>query len=145
MLYSLLLYIHVASVIISVGPFFLLLSLVRKMKTTVGDVTQAYLDTFRFSVRLAKHAGHVLVASGVGLILAGHWTWTTPWILMTIIILVCSLLFLARAFTPTIRQFGEQNVDRDVLVHKLKRAIWIYLTLLMIMLWFMVTKPVLWQ
>lgn len=104
----------------------------------------AHLGTFRFVVWLAKHAGHVLVLSGVLLVLSGPWTWDTPWILMTLIILFCSLFFLARAFSPTLRKFSDDGIDKNELSDKLQRAVWIYIALLMIMLWFMVVKPYLW-
>lgn len=143
-MYRILVYIHILSVIASIGPFFILFPLVKKLRTAAGDEMHAYLGTFRFVVWLAKHAGHVLVISGVLLILSGPWTWDTPWILMTLIILFCSLLFLARAFSPTLRMFSEDDHDKGMLADKLKRNVWIYMVLLMIMLWFMVVKPFLW-
>lgn len=145
MLYRLLLYVHIFSVILSIGPFFVLLPLIKKLRASEVRTQQAYLDVFRFSVRLAKHAGHVLVASGVLLVLAGPWTWKTPWIVMTLILMASSLFFLARAFSPTIQKFSETGQDKDALIQLLRRSVWIYIVLLMAMLWFMVTKPALWQ
>ncbi|PGL67474.1 hypothetical protein [Bacillus sp. AFS055030] len=144
MLYRLLLYIHIASVILSIGPFFVLIPILKKLHTTQSAIQQSYLDVFRFAVRLAKHAGHVLVGSGVLLVLVGHWSWKTSWIVMTILLLVSSLFFLARAFSPTIKKFSELNQDKKLLIHLLRRSIWIYIALLMVMLWFMVVKPTLW-
>ncbi|WP_028401800.1 DUF2269 family protein [Ectobacillus panaciterrae] len=144
MLYRLFLYIHIFSVILSIGPFFLLIPLLKKLQASESSIQQAYLDVFRFAVRLAKHAGHVLVVSGVLLVLMGPWSWKTSWIVMTIILLVSSLFFLARAFSPTIRKFNEPSQDKKTLVHLLRRSIWIYIVLLMIVLWFMVAKPALW-
>lgn len=144
MLYRLVLYIHIFSVILSIGPFFLLIPLLKKLQASEAQMQQAYLDVFRFAVRLAKHAGHVLVVSGVLLVLMGSWSWKTSWIVMTIILLVSSLFFLARAFSPTIRKFNEPGQDKKTLVQLLRRSIWIYIVLLMIVLWFMVTKPALW-
>ncbi|MFB9759517.1 hypothetical protein [Ectobacillus funiculus] len=144
MLYQFFLYIHIASAILSIGPFFVLFSTIKKLRQAETQMEQAYLDTFRSAVYLAKHAGHVLVISGVLLAVTGSWSWTTPWIVMTVFILLASLFFLARAFSPTIRKFGETGEDKEALVQKLHRSVWIYLILLMIMLWFMVTKPMLW-
>lgn len=144
MAYRLLLYIHIFSVILSVGPFFILLPLLKKLKAAEPGSEQAYLDSFRAAVRLAKHAGHVLVVTGVLLVLVTNRSWTTPWLLTTIVILICSLYFLARAFSPTLRRFQDHNEPRAVLVSKLKKTIWIYLALMMAMLWFMVAKPILW-
>jgi len=128
----------------SIGPFFVLIPMVKKLRETNELEEQAYVNTFRFVIHLAKHAGHVLVVSGILLLLTGPWTWTTPWVLMTIVVMVSSLFFLARAFSPTLRKLSDPQQDRARLVQKLQRAIWIYLALLGVMLWFMVTKPVLW-
>ncbi|MFD3450554.1 DUF2269 family protein [Microbacteriaceae bacterium 4G12] len=143
-LYPFILYVHIFSVILSIGPFFLLIPLVKKLQGTEIQVQRAYLNLFRFAVRLTKHAGHVLVISGVLLVVMGPWSWKTPWIIMTLIILTSSLFFLARAFSPTIRKFDEPNHDTKILIGKLRRAVWIYILLLMVILWFMVTKPMLW-
>jgi uncharacterized membrane protein len=144
MLHKLLLYIHILSAIASIGTFFVFIPIVRKLRTAEDAGLRAYLDSFRVAIRLAKHAGHVLVLSGVGLIYAGFWSWETSWIVITLAILVSSLLFLARAFSPTIRAFDKPDSDKAQLVHKLNRSVWIYLTLLMIMLAFMVVKPNVW-
>jgi hypothetical protein len=144
LLYQIVIYIHVISVIASIGPFFILLPLVKKLKAAKESELTVYLDTFRFVVRLSKHSGHVLVGSGVLLVLFGPWTWGTPWIVMTLIILFCSLFFLARAFSPTLQRFREDEQSKEKLATKLNRTIWTYIILLMAMLWFMVVKPTLW-
>lgn len=144
LLHRLLLYIHILSAIASIGPFFIFIPIVRKLRTAEGAGQQAYLDTFRYAIFLAKHSGHVLVLSGVSLIYAGFWSWGTSWIVMTLVILVSSLLFLARAFSPKLRAFNTLGADKDGLVRALGRSVWIYLALLMIMLAFMVVKPNLW-
>jgi hypothetical protein len=143
--YRTLIYLHVISVVASIGPFFILLPMMKKLRTASEAELPSYLDTFRFTVRLSKHAGHVLVGTGILLVLLGPWTWSTPWIIMTLVIMFCSLFFLARAFSPTLRKFGENAADREWLVGKLNRTVWIYLILLLAMLWFMVVKPNLWM
>ncbi|MBY6038184.1 hypothetical protein KUV80_16105 [Fictibacillus nanhaiensis] len=144
LLYKVFLYIHILSVIASIGPFFILFPIVKKLRTADGAEMDAHLATFRFIVWLAKHAGHVLVGSGILLVIFGPWTWDTPWLLATLFILFCSLFFLARAFSPTLRKFNEEEPDKYMLADKLKKAVWIYIILLLIMLWFMVVKPYLW-
>ncbi|MDZ5473552.1 hypothetical protein SM124_17695 [Bacillus sp. 31A1R] len=142
--YKILIFTHVLSAIISIGPFFSLLPITKKLSHAKEVELNVHLDTFRFVVRLAKHAGHVLVGSGILLVIFGPWTWRTPWIIMTIFIMFCSLFFLARAFSPTLRRFHEEGHRRQELIAKLKRTVWIYIILLMSMLWFMVVKPTLW-
>lgn len=144
MLYKFLIYLHVFSAILSIGPFFLLLPVVKMLRNAEKFSQQAYLNVFRFAVRLTKHAGHILVGSGILLVVLGPWSWKTPWIVATIIVMVSSLFFLARAFSPTIRKFDDSGQNTGPLVDKLKRSTWIYIILLLIMLWFMVTKPALW-
>lgn len=142
--FRILLYIHITSVIMSLGPFFVLIPLVRRLNTDEPNVRDAYLIPFKASVRLAKHAGHVLVGSGILLVIVGKFPWTTSWILLTLLVLISSLLFLARAFSPTIRRLGANPETKEQAVRKLTKSIWIYIVLLMFMLWMMVTKPVLW-
>lgn len=144
LLYRILIYIHVLSVIVSIGPFFILLPIVKKLRIAQEAETRAHLETFRFVVRLSKHSGHVLIGTGILLVAYGPWTWRTPWIVMTLIILFCSLFFLARAFSPKLRKFHEEDQNRGDLAAKLQRSIWIYIILLTAMLWFMVVKPALW-
>ncbi|WP_442598853.1 hypothetical protein [Neobacillus sp. D3-1R] len=144
--YRILLFLHVSSVIMSVGPFFVLIAIVKKLKTAEGKVQTIYIDIFRLTVRMVKHAGHVLVGSGILLIiLSEYWSWKTPWIVATLFVMFVSIFFLARAFTPVLKKFNEPNPNKELLVKKLTRTVWIYLFLLMTMLWFMVAKPALWQ
>ena len=145
LLYRILIYIHVLSVIVSIGPFFILLPIAKKMHVVREAELNAYLDTFRFVVRLAMHSGHVLIVSGILLVISGPWTWSTPWIVMTLLILFCSLFFLARAFSPKLRKFQEKGANKEELAVKLQRTIWIYIILLITMLWFMIVKPTLWS
>ncbi|WML50490.1 DUF2269 family protein [Neobacillus sp. PS3-34] len=144
MLHKILLYLHISSVILSIGPFFILLPMVKKLRHPKSDVQSAYLDAFRFAVRLTKHAGHVLVVTGILLVMISGWSWKTSWIVMTILIMVSSLFFIARAFSPTIRKFADPKQDHEKAIRKLNQAVWAYIALLMLMLWFMVAKPVLW-
>ncbi|WP_207903305.1 DUF2269 family protein [Hazenella coriacea] len=142
MLYRITLYTHVISAILSIGPFFILFPIIKRIqKASSSEVIQAYLDSFSFTVRLAKHAGHVLVVSGILLVMNSGWTWKTPWIMMTILIMVSSLFFLARAFSPTLKKFKKPDADIDSLTQRLHRSTIIYIALLLLMLWFMVAKP----
>jgi hypothetical protein len=145
MWYSLLLYVHIFSVIISIGPYFVLFPLLVKMKTASFDVLSLYIEPFRFTVRLTKHAGHILVTSGVLLTWLGSWSWRTPWILVTVAIMVGSLYFIARAFSPLLRQLSAPHDNRDMLIAKLKKALIYYILITMTMMWFMVGKPMLWE
>lgn len=141
LLYKLLIYIHVVSAVGSIGPFFILIPVVNRLVTAIEAELQSYLYTFRFVVQFTKHSGHVLIGSGVLLVILGPWTWKTPWIVATLVLLFSSLFFLARAFSPTLRKFQESGHDKVKLVKKLRNAVWTYLLLLLAMLWFMVVKP----
>ncbi|KZE80048.1 DUF2269 family protein [Paenibacillus elgii] len=143
-MYSWLIFIHAVSAMVSIGPFFVLIPMLRRLKTADGDLLHSYLDSFRFVVRLSKHAGHVLVASGLLLMWLGSWPWTTPWIFGTFVVLFASLLFMARAFSPTIRKLREPGHDRQALLRKLSRSLYLYLLVLFVMLWLMIMKPMIW-
>lgn len=144
LVYRIIIYLHVSSVIASIGPFFILMPIVKKLPSAEGKELGAHLATLKSVVRLSMHSGHVLVGTGVLLVVLGPWTWKTPWIVMTLALLFSSLFFLARAFSPTLRKFTEDGANKSELSAKLKRTIWTYIILLMSMLWFMVVKPHLW-
>jgi hypothetical protein len=145
-LYPWLVFIHSVSALISVGPFIVLIPLLAKLRTAEGTLLYSYLDTFHFVVRLSKHAGHVLVFSGLLLLWLGGWPWTTPWIAATFVVLIASVFFMARAFSPTIRRLrgSAHDDDRAPLVLKLARTLYLYMTILFLMLWLMIMKPALW-
>jgi hypothetical protein len=144
MIYTFILYLHIFSVIASLGPFFILFPILRKLRVASSDELIIYLPTFAFAVRLSKHSGHVLVTTGVILMWLTHLSWLTSWVLITIFILVSSLYFIARAFTPTLRKLAAPPHDRHLLVDKLRNSLLLYVVLMAIMLWFMVAKPSLW-
>lgn len=142
--YRIVLFLHVVSAIASIGPFFLLFSLVNKLRHAVKTELNAYLLTFKHAVSLVKHSGHVLVLTGALLVFFGPWSWKTPWIIMTLMIMFASTFFLARAFSPILKKFHKSGQDQLQLISKLKRTVWTYFILLLAMLWFMVDKPALW-
>ncbi|UUZ79230.1 hypothetical protein LJK88_29030 [Paenibacillus sp. P26] len=143
-MYPWLVFIHSVSAMASIGPFFILIPLLRKLQSSEGEVLEAYLASFTFAVRLSKHSGHVLVASGLLLMWLGGWPWSTPWIFGTFVVLFASLFFMARAFSPTIRRLRQPDQDRSALLRKLSRALYLYLAVLFLMLWLMIMKPALW-
>ncbi|HSP21658.1 MAG TPA: DUF2269 family protein [Planococcus sp. (in: firmicutes)] len=143
-MYTVILFLHIFSAILSIGPFFVLLPLVKRMDGAENAVLQSQIVTFRSAVRLVKHAGHVLVATGVLLIWQSGWAWTDSWIVLTLAVMVGSVFFLARAFKPVLRKFEEPGANREALLRELSRSIWLYILLLALMLWLMVAKPAFW-
>lgn len=143
-MYTFIVFIHVVSAILSIGPFFVLFPLLNRMKGKSKEVLDSYLEVFQAAIRIVKHAGHVLVASGILLMWQGNWPWTTSWVIMTIVVMVSSIVFLARAFKPNIRLFQDGLIDLHMLIQKLRRSVWLYIILLAVMLWFMVAKPNMW-
>ena len=143
-MYTFIIFIHVISAVLSIGPFFALFPLLNRMKDKNKEMIDTSLEVFQAAIRLVKHAGHVLVGSGILLVWQGNWPWTTSWVIMTIVVMVSSIVFLARAFKPNIRAFHAGTIGLDMLIKKLKSNVWKYILLLSIMLWFMVAKPNLW-
>ena len=144
-MYTVILYAHIMSAALSIGPFFVLVPLIKRIKAAEPQILHSLLATFRSATRLVMHAGHVLVATGMLMIWQGPWPWHAPWILMTLAVMFSSVFFLARAFSPVLKKFNEPEADRMALAGKLQRSLWIYIALLLLMLWFMVDKPALWQ
>ncbi|MFJ8263264.1 hypothetical protein ACIQ4I_15115 [Rummeliibacillus sp. NPDC094406] len=145
MLYSTVTYIHVISAILSIGPFFVLIPMLKKMRLAkTHEEMTAYVTIFSLAIQVVKHSGHVLTLSGIYILWCSGYSITTPFIVMTITLLILSIVFLARAFKPTMQTFNTPQYNQQHFVDKLTKSTWIYTILLLIMLWFMVTKPALW-
>ncbi|MCW1929202.1 DUF2269 family protein [Bhargavaea beijingensis] len=142
--YQLILYLHVFSATLSIGPFFVLVPLIGRMKSADESALDVQLAVFQSAVRLVKHAGHLLVLSGVFLIISSGYRWTTSWVAMTILVMLASVVFLASAFKPVIRKIRRNEADRGQLLDVLNRKLWTYILLLLLMLYFMVVKPDFW-
>lgn len=143
-LHTLILYIHVLSAVISIGPLFALIPTLKKMEKSKESQLDGFVQSFQSSITVVKHAGHVLVFSGIILILISSWTWTTSWIVLTIALMVGSIVFLARAFKPTLKTFNTPEFNKGYFILKLRKSTWLYILLLLIMLYLMVAKPNFW-
>lgn len=142
--YTTIVFIHVVSAVLSIGPLFIIIPLINRLKKMIEANEEIYLSLIQVIVRVVMHAGHVLVVSGVLLILGGPWPWHTSWVVMTIIVMGISGVFLATAFTRVLRRFNEPGLDKLYILYRLKRTTWIYIGLMIIMLWLMVQKPSFW-
>jgi uncharacterized membrane protein len=142
--YIFVVFLHVISAVASIGPFFILFPLLAKMRSAGEDELRIYLPVFSSAVRLSKHAGHVLVTTGIFLMILGGWDWRTSWVVLTILVMVGSLYFIARAFSPTIKKLREPDSNRGPLLTKLYRSLILYIALMLVMLWFMIAKPLYW-
>lgn len=142
--YSLIIYIHVLSVILSIGPYFVLFPILTMMRKKQYRLTEEFDTIFRFVIRITKHTGHILIVSGLLLVWLGPWSWKSSWIVLTVLILICSGYFIARAFSPSLKKLRAGLGDPSEHVRRLTQSIWIYLSLMMIMLLLMVAKPMFW-
>lgn len=142
--YATIVFLHVVSAILSTGPLFIIIPLINRLRRMILAEEEIYLSLIQVIVRVVMHAGHVLVVTGVLLILFGPWPWHTSWVVMTIIVMGISGVFLATAFTRVLRRFHETGLDKLYILYRLKRTTWIYIGLMMIMLWLMVQKPMFW-
>ncbi|WP_237658376.1 hypothetical protein [Ureibacillus xyleni] len=103
-----------------------------------------FVQSFQYAISVVKHFGHILVTSGVFLIILSGWTWTTSWVVLTIVGMGSSVFYLARAFKPTLKTYGTSDFNKESFIAKLRKSTWIYILLLLFVLWLMVAKPVLW-
>lgn len=142
--HTLFIYIHVLSAVVSIGPLFALIPILKRMEKARESEMSGFVQSFQSAITVVKHAGHVLVISGVMLIVISGWTWTTSWVLLTNVVMVGSIVFLARAFKPTLQTFGTAQYNRLEFIVKLRKKTWQYIGLLLIMLWLMVVKPNFW-
>lgn len=142
--YTIIVYIHVVSAVASVGPLFLLFPIVKRLKSAnIGEETML-LSLFKWTIRFVMHSGHVLVVSGVLLLIFGPWPWYTSWVIVTIALMLLSIVFLASGFTAVLKRFAGEPVNRQALLAKLTQTSWLYIGLLLVLLYLMVAKPAFW-
>lgn len=144
MLHTFFLFIHILSAVVSIGPLVTLIPLTKKMESADENEMVGYVRSFQVAITTVKHAGHVLVLSGAILVMISGWTWRDSWIVLTLAIMFLSIVFLARAFKPTLNTFGTNAFKKEEFISKLRKATWKYIFLLLIMLWLMVSKPMFW-
>jgi hypothetical protein len=140
-MYMLLVYAHIVSAIASIGPLFVLLVLLYKMKKADDHILGGYVQAFQGCIDVVRYAGHAVVATGLLLVITGGWSWGATWIIATLTILAISLVFLARAFKPTMKTFGTDKFNKSAFIAKLTKNTWIYVVLLLVILGLMVNKP----
>ncbi|MFC5543387.1 DUF2269 family protein [Ureibacillus suwonensis] len=144
LLHTVFLYIHILSAVISIGPLVTLIPITKKMETADEKEMVGFVKSFQLAITVVKHAGHILVLSGAILVMISGWTWKDSWIVLTLAIMFLSIVFLARAFKPTLNTFGTNAFKKEEFISKLRKATWKYIFLLLIMLWLMVSKPMFW-
>lgn len=142
--YTTIVFLHVVSAVLSIGPLFIIIPLINRLKKMIQAEEEVYLSLIQVIVRVVMHAGHLLVVTGTLLILFGPWSWYTSWVVVTIIVMGISGVFLATAFTKVLRRFNDPGMDKLYILYRLKRTTWIYIALMIIMLWLMVQKPNFW-
>lgn len=143
-LYTAIVYIHVLSAVASVGPLFMLFPIISRIRKAVLREEATLLSLFKWTIRFVMHSGHVLVVSGVILILIGPWPWYTSWVIVTLGIMMLSIVFLASGFSVVLDRFPKEPQNREELLKKLLNTSWRYIGLLLIMLYLMVVKPSFW-
>lgn len=143
-IYGTIVFLHVISAVLAIGPLFILMPIIKRLRGVETVSEEVYLTVVNVIIRLVMHAGHVLVYTGVLLLIFGPWPWHTSWVIMTLAVMLLSGVFLAKGFTVVLRKFKNPNADKNKILDRLNTTSWIYIALMLIMLWLMVQKPMLW-
>ena len=144
MLFTIMLYLHILSAVVATGPLFAIFPLLNRMKKAPDDQLQSYVIALQGLLRAVANGGHFLIPTGVLLIWCSGWSWTASWILATLGIMICTLLFMARAFKPSMAYAASEDFTKDRFIQMVKVASWKYILLMGAFLWLMVGKPNLW-
>ncbi len=143
-LYDVIIFLHVISAVLSIGPLFLLMPIIKRLRGVGPEIETAYLTIIKVIIRLVMHAGHVLIVTGILLLIFGPWPWHSSWIIATIIVLLLSGVFLSKGFSVVLRRFNVEGYCKSKILNRLNQTSWIYIALMLVMLWLMVQKPILW-
>ena len=143
-IYKIALFLHIVSAVVAIGPLFAIFPMLKRMENAHGMLELGIIEGLRGAVRAVSLAGHFIVPTGIVLLLFGGWSWKTSWVLATIIMLVASLLFLAKAFKPAWRIAEADDFNKLLFIRTMRSATVKYILIMLIMLWLMVAKPQLW-
>lgn len=144
MLYKTIVFIHVVSAVAAIGPLFSIFPILARIEKAKDRDIKGLIEGLRGVVRAVSLGGHVLIISGIVLLWMSGWSWKTSWILATIILLIVSLFFLAKAFKPAWRIAESEHFQKGAFIAVMKRATILYIIIMLMMLWLMVVKPQLW-
>ncbi len=144
MLYKMIVFTHVVSAVAAIGPLFSIFPILARIEKAKERDIKGLIEGLRGVVRAVSLGGHVLIISGIVLLWMSGWSWKTSWILATIILLIVSLFFLAKAFKPAWRIAESEHFQKDAFIAVMKRATILYIIIMLMMLWLMVVKPQLW-
>lgn len=144
MLYTIILYTHILSAIVSMGPLFAIFPLLSRMKDASSDQVGGYVQSIQGILRAIANGGHVVVPSGLLLIWLSGWSWKASWVILTFIVMFASLFFMARAFKPAMNYAKTDGFVKEKFISMIKSATWKYIALMSILLWLMVVKPNFW-
>lgn len=144
MLYKMIVFIHVVSAVAAIGPLFSIFPILARIEKAKDRDIKGLIEGLRGVVRAVSLGGHVLIISGIVLLWISGWSWKTSWILATIILLIVSLFFLAKAFKPAWRIAESEHFQKGAFIAVMKRATILYIIIMLMMLWLMVVKPQLW-
>lgn len=144
-MYLFLVNIHIVSAIVSTIPVLLFIPILIELRRATVSRRADLLAIYSKIVWVIKHAGHVLITSGVLQIWVGGWSVFTPWILSSLVIILGALFFIARAFTPIINALLESgDTDIQPLIFRLARASFLYALIMIFVGYLMLAKPSLW-
>src|SRR5690606_26637123 len=104
-MYGTIVFVHVVSAVLSIGPLFLLMPSIKRLRNVDTSSESAYLSVIKVIIRIVMHAGHALVVSGALLILTGPWPWYTSWVIATLAVMLLSGVFLSTGFTRVLRRY----------------------------------------
>lgn len=144
LLFTITLYLHILSVIVATGPLFAIFPILKHMEKVQSDDLPSYITALQGLLRAVANGGHFIVPTGLILIYFSGWSWTSPWLIVTYVVMGFSLYFMALAFKPALNFAKSAAFKKEQFIHMMKSATWRYIFLMGFFLWLMVAKPDFW-
>lgn len=149
--YLILKWLHVLFAIVALGAnltYPLWLRLANKEK----DATRFALQGIRFlDKRIANPAYALLLLTGFGMLLVSGLPWTTPWVLLSLIVYAVMFLFAILAYSPALKAQsalaeapGPSSADYRAAEERANRWGVLIVLLVVFIVYLMTVKPALW-
>ena len=151
MIYLLVKWIHVLAAIVALGSN-ITYAVWFSRSAPSSQATLFILNTVAFlDRRVANPAYGLSLLSGIGMIVLGHWSIFTPWLLSGIILYFATALLGAFVFSPIMRRqiqlaetTGLQSPEYQAIARRSMMLGLLLIVIVVLIVFLMVTKPALW-
>jgi uncharacterized membrane protein len=150
--YTVLKFLHVLLAIVAVGANVTYGVWISRASRDARFLSFALRGIKTLDDRMATPAYGLLFLSGLAMLHLGEYTWTTPWLLTSLVLYAVVVVLALFGYTPTLRRQietldarGPESIEYRALASRAQLIGVVLAILVVVIVFLMVAKPVLWS